>query len=242
MQPLRESHFSASIVSSVQSRSYKMYVSLGVLLTNMASKSELCSGNEFCERLAFYGIATNLVIYLSSVMGLSVGQATIQASLFGGTCYLTPLIGAWLADGYIGRFRTIMFFSIIYALVRHPLPREVKSISARLFASMYSSSLDGQKFLSAESVHLDNCLHIKPFNGSEYKQLDFMAGVYPFCCISLEDDVSFGAEGSFIRFSPSDLRMNVTLLAAEANYLLVIHRTILKGRPNDICIASLEVK
>lgn len=76
------------------------------------------AGNEFCERLAYYGVATNLPIYLTDVMKLSVGNASIQTSLFSGTCYMTPLIGAWLADGYWGRYKTIMAFSLIYAVVR----------------------------------------------------------------------------------------------------------------------------
>lgn len=50
-------------------------------------------------------------------MKLSAGASSIQTSLFSGTCYLTPLLGAWLADGYWGRYMTIMIFSIIYAAV-----------------------------------------------------------------------------------------------------------------------------
>lgn len=73
-------------------------------------------GNEFCERLAFYGLATNMIIYLTDVMGLDAGNAGMQVSLFEGTCYMTPLLGAWLADCYWGRFKTILVFSIIYAL------------------------------------------------------------------------------------------------------------------------------
>jgi len=34
-----------------------------------------------------------------------------------GTCYLTPLIGATLADSYWGKYRTIAVFSTIYFLV-----------------------------------------------------------------------------------------------------------------------------
>ena len=53
-------------------------------------------------------------------MGLSISNASIQTSLFIGTAYMTPLLGAWLADGYWGRYKTIMAFSILYAIVRHP--------------------------------------------------------------------------------------------------------------------------
>lgn len=80
------------------------------------------AGNEFCERLAFYGLAANLSIYLIEVMHLSDSAASIQVSLFTGTAYLTPLLGAWLADGYWGRFKTILVFSLIYAAVRLTRP------------------------------------------------------------------------------------------------------------------------
>ncbi|PRW50755.1 NRT1 PTR FAMILY -like [Chlorella sorokiniana] len=73
-------------------------------------------GNEFCERLAFYGLSTNLIVYLTHVMGEDNGFAAIQLNLFEGTCYLTPLLGAWLADSAWGRYKTILIFSVIYLL------------------------------------------------------------------------------------------------------------------------------
>lgn len=45
-----------------------------------------------------------------------------MVQLFEGTCYLTPLLGAWLADSRWGRYRTIMVFSFIYMLVRSHAP------------------------------------------------------------------------------------------------------------------------
>ncbi|KAL4443298.1 hypothetical protein ABPG75_011035 [Micractinium tetrahymenae] len=71
-------------------------------------------GNEFCERLAFYGLSTNMIIYMTKVMGEDNGFAAIQLNLFEGTCYLTPLLGAWLADSLWGRYKTIIVFSGIY--------------------------------------------------------------------------------------------------------------------------------
>jgi peptide/histidine transporter 3/4 len=54
------------------------------------------------------------VIYLTRVMGEDAGFAAVQVSLFEGTCYLTPLLGAWLADSLWGRYRTILVFSLVY--------------------------------------------------------------------------------------------------------------------------------
>lgn len=54
-------------------------------------------------------------------MGEESGHAALQVSLFSGTCYLTPLLGAWLADSMWGRYKTIMVFSLIYFLVRQDL-------------------------------------------------------------------------------------------------------------------------
>ncbi|CAJ2677764.1 unnamed protein product [Trifolium pratense] len=71
-------------------------------------------GNECCERLAFFGIATNLVTYLTTKLHEGNASAARNVSIWQGTCYLTPLIGAVLADGYWGRYWTIAVFSMIY--------------------------------------------------------------------------------------------------------------------------------
>lgn len=44
----------------------------------------------------------------------------MQLNLFEGTCYLTPLLGAWLADSLWGRYKTIIVFSAIYFVVSCP--------------------------------------------------------------------------------------------------------------------------
>uniref|UniRef100_A0A0D6QVI0 Major facilitator superfamily (MFS) profile domain-containing protein n=1 Tax=Araucaria cunninghamii TaxID=56994 RepID=A0A0D6QVI0_ARACU len=71
-------------------------------------------GNECCERLAYYGINTNLVNYL--IKGLKQGNAKAAKNVnnWSGTCYITPLIGAFLADSFFGRYWIIAVFSIVY--------------------------------------------------------------------------------------------------------------------------------
>lgn len=71
-------------------------------------------GTECCERLAYYGIATNLVTYLTKKLHEGNVSAARNVTTWQGTCYLTPLIGAILADAYFGRYWTIAAFSTIY--------------------------------------------------------------------------------------------------------------------------------
>ena len=62
-------------------------------------------------------LSTNMVIYLTRIMGCRPAFAATQVNLFEGTCYLTPVLGAWLADAHWGRYKTILVFSGIYFVV-----------------------------------------------------------------------------------------------------------------------------
>jgi len=75
------------------------------------------AGNECCERLAYYGMSTNLVNYF--IQRLNQGNATASKNVnnWSGTCYVMPLVGAFLADAYLGRYWVIAIFSIIYVIV-----------------------------------------------------------------------------------------------------------------------------
>ncbi|PPR95187.1 hypothetical protein GOBAR_AA25483 [Gossypium barbadense] len=70
--------------------------------------------NECCERLAYYGINTNLVNYLKFQLNQRNVMAVSNVTNWSGKCYVMPLIGAFFADAYLGRYWTIASFSIIY--------------------------------------------------------------------------------------------------------------------------------
>ncbi|RMZ55865.1 hypothetical protein APUTEX25_003831 [Auxenochlorella protothecoides] len=69
---------------------------------------------ELCERLAYYGLSTNIVMYLTNKLNLTNSDAAQSVSAWIGTCYVTPIVGAWLADTYTGRFWTILSFCSVY--------------------------------------------------------------------------------------------------------------------------------
>ncbi|XP_054274827.1 peptide transporter family 1-like [Macrosteles quadrilineatus] len=72
--------------------------------------------NEFCERFCFYGNRTILAIYLQSKLNYSEDDATVVYHTFVMLCYFFPFLGAIIADCFWGKFRTILYLSIIYAI------------------------------------------------------------------------------------------------------------------------------
>jgi peptide/histidine transporter 3/4 len=71
-------------------------------------------GNETAERMAFYGILVNLIFYLYYEMHINFPSTSTLVTNVIGTASLTPLLGAFVADAYLGRYYTIGIFSMIY--------------------------------------------------------------------------------------------------------------------------------
>ncbi|KAG7313614.1 hypothetical protein JYU34_000770 [Plutella xylostella] len=69
---------------------------------------------EFCERFSFCGLRTILSLYLRNVLCLHENSATVVYHIFIMMCYTMPLVGAILADNFLGRYKVILYFSIIY--------------------------------------------------------------------------------------------------------------------------------
>ncbi|KAK6273311.1 hypothetical protein POUND7_010394 [Theobroma cacao] len=71
---------------------------------------------EICERLSTMGIAVNLVTYLVSTMHLPSASSANVVTDFMGTSFLLCLLGGFLADSFLGRYKTIAIFAIIQTL------------------------------------------------------------------------------------------------------------------------------
>ncbi|XP_050436863.1 peptide transporter family 1-like isoform X2 [Adelges cooleyi] len=72
--------------------------------------------NEFCERFSYYGLRTVLVLYLTSILQYDADKATIIYHMTVFLAYFSPLFGAILSDSYLGKFKTILYLSIVYAI------------------------------------------------------------------------------------------------------------------------------
>ncbi|XP_068446581.1 solute carrier family 15 member 1b [Clinocottus analis] len=72
--------------------------------------------NEFCERFSYYGMRAVLVLYFKYFLQWDDDFATTIYHTFVALCYLTPILGAIVADSWLGKFKTIVYLSIVYTL------------------------------------------------------------------------------------------------------------------------------
>jgi POT family proton-dependent oligopeptide transporter len=73
-------------------------------------------GNEACERYSYYGMRSILTVFMIQVLLMQEAQATSTYHLFAGACYLFPLLGAFISDRIWGKYKTILYLSLVYCL------------------------------------------------------------------------------------------------------------------------------
>lgn len=72
--------------------------------------------NEFCERFSYYGMRAVLVLYFTYFLKWDDNTAISIYHTFVALCYLTPILGAIIADSWLGKFKTIVYLSIVYTV------------------------------------------------------------------------------------------------------------------------------
>lgn len=69
------------------------------------------------DSFIFYGMASNLISFLTSQLEQSTATAAVNINVWSGFVYMLPLLTSFVADSYLGRFSTILFSLVIYVLV-----------------------------------------------------------------------------------------------------------------------------
>ncbi|XVF81031.1 hypothetical protein PTKIN_Ptkin15bG0123800 [Pterospermum kingtungense] len=87
------------------------------VLRSNTGRWKACSfivGYEVFERMAYYGIASNLVLYLTNKLHEGTVKSSNNVNNWVGTVWMTPILGAYIADAHLGRYRTFIIASAIY--------------------------------------------------------------------------------------------------------------------------------
>ncbi|EGW30914.1 uncharacterized protein SPAPADRAFT_72814 [Spathaspora passalidarum NRRL Y-27907] len=77
---------------------------------------------ELAERFSYYGLSAPFQNYMQNtpqdsprgLLGLNQNGATALSYFFQFWCYITPILGGWLADTYWGKYKTITFACGVY--------------------------------------------------------------------------------------------------------------------------------
>ncbi|KAG0728410.1 Solute carrier family 15 member 1 [Chionoecetes opilio] len=200
-------------------------------------------GNEFCERFSYYGMKAILILYLSKQLLFSEDTSTVIYHVWAMLCYFTPILGAIIADSWLGRFKTIFYISIIYVF-----GNAVLSISA--VTPIFGGALTVQKVITFLGLLLIamGTGGIKPcvsaFGGDQFvlpqqeRQLTQFFFVFYFSINAgsllstfitpiLRDDVScFGGDCYSLAFGVPAVLMFVALLILVAGYVARMYKVV----------------
>lgn len=100
------------------------YKTAPVPTTSLPSGIPFIVANEAAERFSYYGMRAILVVFMTQYLMNSAGELDVMSEneaqgyfhLFVSAVYFMPILGALLADGLIGKYRTILFLSLFYCI------------------------------------------------------------------------------------------------------------------------------
>lgn len=76
----------------------------------------LIISNEFCERYTFYSVRSTLFTFAVEYYHFAPHHATWIVHTFVFLSYFFAMIGGVLADSFLGRYKTILYFNLVYAV------------------------------------------------------------------------------------------------------------------------------
>ncbi|KAJ5121021.1 uncharacterized protein N7515_008982 [Penicillium bovifimosum] len=97
--------------------------SLRHVAENLPASAWLVAIVELCERFTYYGMSGLFQNYVQRPLDGSQGRGALGMDHQGATglvtffqfwCYVTPIIGAIIADQYLGKYKTIVLFCMVY--------------------------------------------------------------------------------------------------------------------------------
>jgi len=98
------------------------YRTAPVETSRMPSGIPFIVGNEAAERFSYYGMRAILYVFMTEYLQTTAGEndfmtkseATEWQGWFMAGAYMFPLLGAIIADVFLGKYRTILYLSMLY--------------------------------------------------------------------------------------------------------------------------------
>jgi proton-dependent oligopeptide transporter, POT family len=108
------------------------YLSAPLPSTDMPPGVPYIVGNEMAERFSYYGMRSILVVFMTHYLMNRNGSLEVMNEeaakywyhLFLSGVYFFPVLGALLSDGLLGKYRTIIWLSLVYCLGHAALAAE----------------------------------------------------------------------------------------------------------------------
>lgn len=129
--------------------------------------------NELCERFSYYALRAILVLFCKERLGWSKG-ASISAFMFSSSlAYFMPLLGGYVADARLGKYKTILYFSGVY--VCGGLALSLSAAQASTAGTVFAlgligvgtggikpnvSSFGADQFKAADAAAVDRYFHV----------------------------------------------------------------------------------
>jgi len=85
-------------------------------VARMPSGIPFIIANEFAERFCYYGVNAILVTYMIQFLHFGDAKALGWGAMFKSAAYFFPLLGAMVSDIFLAKFRTILWFSMVYII------------------------------------------------------------------------------------------------------------------------------
>lgn len=71
---------------------------------------------EMWERFSYYGMRALLIFYLTKHWMFSDGKASVIYGAYTSLVYITPVLGGWFADKYLGQRKAVQFGAVVLTL------------------------------------------------------------------------------------------------------------------------------